>query len=95
MSRGVVKWSHFEGGMVTDRSGGRGRRDRVKAGADKLDVTWSAARLLSLVTGAVVADAAGIRLVFWLGAALLALSGLLGLVLLGRHDFRRAPVTVS
>ncbi len=52
-----------------------------------LDVDWSALRLVSL--GAVLVDAVGIRPVFWLGGALLVLSGVLGLALLGDHDFRR------
>ncbi len=60
-----------------------------------LDVDWSALRLVSLALGAVLVDAVGIRPVFWLGGALLVLSGALGLALLGDHDFRRevpAPV---
>jgi len=36
-------------------------------------------------------DTIGIRPVFWIGGALLTLSGLLGLVLLGRYDFRQTP----
>jgi len=52
-----------------------------------LDVTWNAARLLSLAAGAILADSLGIRPVFWLGGALLAGAGLLGLALLGGHDF--------
>ncbi|MDP9472161.1 MAG: MFS transporter, partial [Chloroflexota bacterium] len=54
-----------------------------------LDVDWSALRLVSLALGAVLVDAVGIRPVFWLGGALLVLSGVLGLALLGGHDFRR------
>ncbi len=54
-----------------------------------LDVDWSALRLVSLALGAVLVDAVGIRPVFWLGGALLVLSGVLGLALLGDHDFRR------
>ncbi|MDQ3541480.1 MAG: MFS transporter, partial [Chloroflexota bacterium] len=53
-----------------------------------LDVDWSALRLISLGLGAVMVDAVGIRPVFWLGGGLLAASGLLGLALLGHHDFR-------
>ncbi len=53
-----------------------------------LDVEWSALRLLSLALGGVLVDAVGIRPVYWMGGALLALAGLLGLALLGRHDFR-------
>jgi MFS family permease len=55
------------------------------------DVTWSSARLLSLAAGAVLVDALDVRAVFWMGGALLALSGLLGLALLGDYDFRRPP----
>ena len=54
-----------------------------------LDVDWSALRLVSLALGAVLVDAVGIQPVFWLGGMLLALSGALGLVLLGGYDFRR------
>jgi len=53
-----------------------------------LDVTWNAVRLLSLGLGGVLVDVVGIEAVFWAGGALLALAGVLGLVLLGRHDFR-------
>ncbi|HSH79728.1 MAG TPA: MFS transporter [Herpetosiphonaceae bacterium] len=53
-----------------------------------LDVSWNAMRLLSLALGGWLVDAAGIRPLFWTGGTLLALAGLLGLVLLRRHDFR-------
>ncbi len=56
-----------------------------------LDVTWNAMRLLSLALGGVLVDAFGIAPLYRLGGALLALAGLLGLALLGRHDFRAAP----
>ena len=52
-----------------------------------LDVTWSAARLLSLGFGAALVDVVGIQPVFWAGGALLAMAGLLGLALLGRGAF--------
>lgn len=58
-----------------------------------LDVTWSAMRLLSLAAGGALVDVVGIRAVFWAGGLLLALAGLLGLGLLGRHDFRREAGT--
>ena len=51
-----------------------------------LDVTWNAARLLSLALGGLLADAVGIRPVFWIGGTLLALAGLLGLLLLHRAE---------
>ena len=53
-----------------------------------LDVSWSAMRLLSLALGGLLVDAVGIQPLFWAGGTLLALAGLLGLSLLGRHDFR-------
>ncbi len=53
------------------------------------DVTWNAMRLLSLAAGAVMVDRVGIRPLFWAGGALLGLAGILGLVLLGSHDFRQ------
>ncbi len=53
-----------------------------------LDVTWNLMRLLSLALGGIVVDALGIAPLYWLGGTLLALAGVLGLVLLGRHDFR-------
>ncbi len=55
-----------------------------------LDVTWSAMRLLSLVVGGVLVDVVGVRPVYWGGGILLALAGVLGLMLLGRYDFRDA-----
>jgi len=58
-----------------------------------LDVTWSAARLLSLAAGAVLVDVVGIQAVFWLGGTLLAGAGLLGLTLLGGYDFRSRAAT--
>lgn len=53
-----------------------------------LDVTWNASRLLSLAIGAVLVDVVGIRPVYWIGGTLLAASGILGLILLGRDDFQ-------
>jgi MFS family permease len=55
-----------------------------------LDVTWSAMCLLSLGLGGLLADTVGIRPVYWAGGTLLVLAGVLGLTLLGRHDFRAA-----
>ena len=60
-----------------------------------LDVTWNAARLLSLAGGAVLVDAIGIQPVFWLGGALLTLAGLLGLMLLSGYTFQREPAAAS
>jgi MFS family permease len=52
-----------------------------------LDVTWNAMRLISLAIGGIVVDAVGIQPLFWGGGTLLAITGALGLMLLGRHDF--------
>ena len=56
-----------------------------------LEVTWNAMRLLSLALGGLLVDAVGIRALFWASGALLACAGILGLSLLGRHDFRQTP----
>ena len=56
-----------------------------------LDASWSAMRLLSLALGGLVVDAFGVEPLFWVGGTLLALAGVLGLLLLGGHDFRVAP----
>ncbi len=53
-----------------------------------LDVTWNAMRLVSLTLGGVVVDTVGIQPLFWGGGALLGVTGVLGLVLLDKHDFR-------
>ncbi|MHB8575485.1 MAG: MFS transporter [Dehalococcoidia bacterium] len=58
-----------------------------------LDVTWNAMQLLSLAVGGAVVDAFGIQPLFWGSGGLLTLAGLLGLHLLGRHDFRKPLVT--
>jgi len=64
--------------------------DRVRGRVfSLLDVTWNAMRLLSLGLGGLLVDAVGIRPVFWMGGLLLALAGLLGLSLLGSHDFKQ------
>jgi MFS family permease len=47
-----------------------------------LDVVWNVMKLLSLGLGAWLAEQAGIQVVYYLGGALLALSGVLGMVLL-------------
>ncbi len=53
-----------------------------------LDVTWNAMRLVSLTLGGVVVDTVGIQPLFWGGGTLLGMTGVLGLILLGNHDFR-------
>ena len=78
-STGMVVFSSTVQGAVPE--GVRGRVFTL------LDVTWNAMRLLSLALGGWLVDVVGIRPIFWAGGALLALAGLLGLALLGRHDF--------
>ncbi len=56
-----------------------------------LDITWNAMRLLSLAGGAVIVDTVGVQPLFWAGGTLLALAGVLGMTLLGGHDFRQPP----
>ena len=46
-------------------------------------------RPMSLTLGAVLADVVGFQPLFWTGDALLAIAGILGIVLLGGHDFRQ------
>jgi MFS family permease len=82
-STGMVVFSSTVQGVVPDRV--RGRVFTL------LDVTWNTMRLLSLAVGGLVVNVFGIRLLFWAGGTLLALAGILGLVLLGQHDFRQAP----
>ena len=79
-SAGMVVFNATVQGAVPDAV-----RGRVFA---LLDVTWSAIRLVSLGLGGLLVDAVGVRTLFWAGGALLVLAGLLGLALLGRHDFR-------
>ncbi len=79
-STGMVVFNSTIQGVVPDKV--RGRVFTL------LDVAWNAMRLLSLALGGLLVDAVGIRPLFWLGGALLALAGLLGLMLLGRYDFR-------
>ncbi len=81
-SSGMVVFSSTVQGAVPDTV--RGRVFTL------LDVTWSAMRLISLVLGGLVVDALGIQPLFWGSGTMLAMVGLLGLLLLGRHDFRRA-----
>jgi len=79
-STGMVVFNSTVQGAVPERL--RGRVFTL------LDVTWNLMRLLSLALGGIVVDALGIAPLYWLGGTLLALAGVLGLVLLGRHDFR-------
>jgi len=79
-STGMVVFTSTVQGAIPDRM--RGRVFTL------LDASWNAMRLLSLVLGGLVVEGFGIRALYWLGGALLAASGLLGLALLGGHDFR-------
>lgn len=57
-----------------------------------LDVSWSGSRLVSLAFSALVVDRFGIEPLFWLGGAMLAAAGVLGLVLLRSVPFaERSP----
>lgn len=86
-STGMVVFSSTVQGAVPDQV--RGRVFTL------LDVSWSAMRLLSLALGGVLVDAVGIQPLFWTGGALLFVAGVLGLTLLGRHDFRANPVAAT
>lgn len=74
-STGMVVFSSTIQGAIPDAM--RGRVFTL------LDVSWSAMRLLSLGVGALVVDRLGVEPLFWMGGALLALAGMLGLGLLG------------
>jgi MFS family permease len=78
-STGMVVFSSTVQGAVPDAV--RGRVFTL------LDVTWNAMRLLSLALGGWLVDAVGIRPIFWAGGTLLMIAGILGLALLGRHNF--------
>lgn len=56
-----------------------------------LDITWNAARLLSLLVGGILVDVVGIQPLFWAGGAMLIGTGLLGLALF-REDVRLLDV---
>jgi len=86
-STGMVVFSSTVQGAVPDAM--RGRVFTL------LDVSWNAMRLLSLAAGGVVVDQWGVQPLFWAGGSLLAAAGVLGLLLLGRYDFRRpaSPAT--
>lgn len=53
-----------------------------------LDVSWNTMRLISLTAGGLLAEALGIRAVYYLGGSLLFLAGLLGLLLFRDIRFR-------
>ena len=85
-STGIVVFNSTIQGVVPDAV--RGRTFTL------LDISWNAARLLSLGLGGVLVDMVGIRAVYWIGGGLLAAAGVLGLALLGRYDFRGAERTL-
>ena len=65
-----------------------------------LDMTWNLMRLLSLAIGGLVVDMLGVQAVFCGRGTLLTLTGLLGLVLLGRsyplgHRCRRTDLAAA
>jgi MFS family permease len=65
--------------------------DKVKGRVFTLmDMAWSVMEILSIGLGGLLTDALGIRPVYYFGGVLLMLSGLLGLVLLGRYQFQTA-----
>ena len=78
-STGMVVFSSTVQGAVPDAV--RGRVFTL------LDVTWSIMQLLSLALGGLLVDQIGIQAIYWAGGALLFCAGVLGLALLGRHDF--------
>ena len=84
-STGMVVFSSTIQGAISDAY--RGRVFTL------LDVSWSAMRLLSLALGGLVVDRLGIAPLYWIGGALLALSGILGLTLF--RDTRFGPTTVT
>ncbi len=53
-----------------------------------LDVSWNTMRLISLAAGGLLAEAFGIRAVYYLGGSLLVLAGVVGLWLFRRVRFR-------
>jgi len=66
--------------------------DRLRGRAFALfDVVWSAARLISLAAGGLLADAIGIRAVYVMGGVLLMIAALIG----GRAPLRRGDLTAS
>ena len=83
-STGMVVFNSTVQGAVPDEV--RGRVFTL------LDVTWNTMRLGSLAVGALLADAAGIQPVFWLGGVLLCLAGIAGLRLFAGYDFQHANV---
>lgn len=54
-----------------------------------MDMSWSVMEILSISFAGLLADALGIRPVYYLGGALLILAGLLGVLLLGSYQLRQ------
>jgi MFS family permease len=58
-----------------------------------LDASWNAMRLLSLALAGLVVEAFGVRPLYWIGGALLAASGALGLLLIDACDLHPSEGT--
>lgn len=58
-----------------------------------MDLTWSLMRLVSLGLGGVAVEQFGVQAVYYVGGAMLAGSGLLGLALLRGHTFKDVQLT--
>lgn len=54
-----------------------------------MDMAWSVTEIISIGAAGILADALGIRTVYYLGGSLLIVAGLFGLLLLGRHHFQQ------
>src|SRR5207245_909291 len=55
------------------------------------DIVWQAARLLSVAVGGILADALGIRAIYYCGAALLVFAGFVGVATLRTSDLEPKP----
>lgn len=60
-----------------------------------MDMTWNVMEILSIGAVGILADALGIRAVYYLGGGLLIGAGVLGLVTLGRYRFATARDVVT
>ena len=80
-STGMVVFSSTVQGAVPDAM--RGRVFTL------LDVSWNALQLVSLALGGLIVDTLGVQPLFWGSGVLLALTGVLGLMLLGHQNFRQ------
>jgi MFS family permease len=53
-----------------------------------MDLTWSLMSLVSLAIGGLLVDSVGVEVVYYMGGTLLAITGVLGLALLGNYSFK-------